>query len=51
MGRRAAWSGTKGGGGRVWHLEVKDYGPYEAEGQLGVAVCNVIIPYIHQLDL
>lgn len=33
------------------YLEVQDDRPYEPEGQLGVAVSNVIIPDVHQLHL
>lgn len=32
-------------------LEVKDDGPDETKGQLGVAVGDVIITDVHQLDL
>lgn len=37
--------------GVLHHLEVKDDGPYQAQGQLGVSICNVIIPDVDQLDL
>lgn len=33
------------------YLEVKDDGPYQAKGQLGVSICNVIIPDVDQFDL
>lgn len=33
------------------YLEVQDDGPDQAEGQLGVAVGNVIVPDVHQLHL
>lgn len=36
---------------RVGHLEVKDDGPYQPKGQLGVAIRNVIVSDVHQLDL
>lgn len=38
---------------RRWplHLEVQDDGPDQAEGQLGVAIRDVIIPDVHQLHL
>ena len=32
-------------------LEVKDDGPDQTQGQLRVAVCDVIVPDVHQLDL
>lgn len=32
-------------------LEVEDDGPYEPQSKLGISVCNVIIPNVHQLDL
>ena len=33
------------------YLEVQDDGPYEAEGELGVAVDNVLAADVDQLDL
>ena len=36
---------------RTGHLEVKNDGPYQPQGQLGVAISDVIIPDVHQLDL
>ena len=33
------------------HLEVKDDGPYQPKGQLGVTIRNVIVSDVHQLDL
>ena len=30
---------------------MKDDGPYEAEGQLGVTVDNILASDVHQLDL
>lgn len=36
---------------RAGDLEVQDDGPDQAQGQLGVAVCDVIVPDVHQLDL
>ena len=33
------------------YLEVEDDGPYEAEGELGVAVHNVLATDVDQLDL
>lgn len=32
-------------------LEVEDDGPYKPQRKLGISVCNVIIPNVHQLDL
>lgn len=32
-------------------LEVEDDGPYEPQRKLGISVCDVIIPNVHQLDL
>ena len=36
---------------RAGDLEVEDDGPDQAKRQLGVPVCNVIVPDVHQLDL
>lgn len=33
------------------NLEVEDDGPNEPQRKLGVSICNVIIPNVHQLDL
>ena len=33
------------------YLEVKDNGPYQPQGQLGVSICNVIIPDVDQFNL
>lgn len=30
---------------------MEDDGPYEPQCQLGISVCDVIIPNVHQLDL
>lgn len=30
---------------------MKDDGPYEPQGQLGVSICNVVIPDVDQFDL
>lgn len=32
-------------------LEVEDDSPYEPQRKLGISVCDVIIPDVHQLDL
>lgn len=36
---------------RRGNLEVKNDGPYEPQCKLGVSICDVIIPNVHQLDL
>ena len=36
---------------RAGDLEVEDDGPDQAQRQLGVPICNVIVPDVHQLDL
>lgn len=36
---------------RAGDLEVEDDGPDQAQRQLGVAVGDVIVPDVHQLDL
>ena len=33
------------------YLEVKDDGPYQAQGQLGVSIGDVIIPDVDQFNL
>ena len=33
------------------YLEVKDDGPYQAQGQLGVSISDVIISDVDQFDL
>lgn len=33
------------------NLEMQNDGPYESQRKLGISVCDVIIPYVHQLDL
>lgn len=33
------------------YLEVEDDRPYEPQGELGVAVCNVIVANVHQFHL
>lgn len=36
---------------RCGDLEVEDDGPYQAQGQLGVSVRNVVVSDVHQLHL
>lgn len=36
---------------RAGDLEVEDDGPYEPQSKLGISICYVIIPNVHQLDL
>ena len=36
---------------RKGDLEVKDDGPDQTQGQLGVPICDVVISNVHQLDL
>lgn len=33
------------------YLEVKDDGPYQPQGQLGVSICNVVVSDVDQFDL
>lgn len=50
-GRSLAGRGVARVRGRPLYLEVQDDGPDQAEGQLGVAVGNVVIPDVDQLHL
>ena len=36
---------------RIGDLEVKDDGPDQTQGQLGVPICDVVVSDVHQLDL